>query len=185
MRRTVRRAFLAAAVLAPLLAASPAMAFDNYTFTAALFGGYGGVLDGEDQGPFDESALQLAVGMLTQDRTHAIVRLGRLEFDDDHLFANRFGAEVEYLSLAGEYRFQQPAYDFGLFVGIGAYRVTGRELGFVEEEEEEALGFALGATGDFDMTRHLSFVAEIDFHYALFDEAELYGVALAGLAVHF
>lgn len=184
MKRTLGRAARVAAVLAATVAAGPAMAFDNYTFTAAIQGGLGGSLDVDDAEPFDQSALQISVGMLTQDRTLAVVRAGRLEFDDDEPFAGRFGAEIEYLNVAGEYRFRQPAYDFGLFLGLGAYRISGDPVGPVADEET-ALGFVLGATGDFDITRHLSVVAEIDFHYALFDDANLYGVALAGLAIHF
>ena len=171
-------------VLAGFGSAGPARAFDNYTFTAAIQGGVGGSLDVSGEEPFDASALQLSIGMVTQDRTLAVVRMGRLEFDDDHLFAGRLGAEVEYLNVAGEYRFRQPAYDFGLFMGLGAYRISGDPIGFVADEET-VLGFTLGATGDFDVTRHLSIVAEFDFHYALFDDANLYGLALAGLAIHF
>ncbi len=167
-----------------MLAPGPAMAFDNYTFVAAVQGGLGGSLDVDGEEPFDQSALQLSFGMLTQDRTLAVVRVGRLEFDDDQPFAGRLGAEVDYLNVAGEYRFRQPTYDFGLFLGLGAYRVSGTPLGPVEKEET-AFGFALGVTGDFDLTRHVSVVAEVDFHYALFDDANLYGVALAGVAIHF
>lgn len=180
MKRSIGGAALAAFVLA----AAPSAAIDTYTFTAAIQGGVAGALDTEGEEPFDHSALQLALGMLTQDRTHAFLRLGKLTFDEDEPFAGRLDAEIEYLNVAGEYRFRQPAYDFGLFLGIGAYRVSGEPLvGF--ESEEEAIGFALGATGDFDVSRHVSIVAEIDFHYALFDDANLYGAALAGVAVHF
>ena len=180
MKGTLRGVALAVAVLA----ASPAMAFDNYTFTAALYGGFGGSLDVSDEDPFDQTALQIAGGVLMQERTFAVLRVGRIEFENDHLFADRLGAELEFLNLSGEYRFRQPAYDFGLFIGVGSYRLSGKTP-FGGENDETVIGFALGATGDFDLTRHLSIVAEIDFHYALFDEANLYGAALAGLAVHF
>ena len=180
MKRTLRWA----ALVAIGLLSAPALALDTYTFTASLQGGLGGSLDVDEEDPFDQSAVQLAFGMLTQDRTHAVVRLGKLEFDSDRPLAGRFGAEIEYLNVAGEYRFRQPAYDFGFFVGIGAYRVSGDPLpGIVGEEE--TVGFVLGATGDFDLSRHFSIVAELDFHYALFDEANLYGAALVGVAVHF
>ena len=180
MKRTLRWAALAAVGLV----AAPALALDTYTFTAALQGGLGGSLDVDGEDPFDQSAVQMTFGMLTQDRTHAVVRLGRIEFDSDRALDGRFGAEVEYLNVAGEYRFRQPAYDFGLFLGVGAYRVSGDPLPGVDGEEE-AVGFVLGATGDLDLSRHFSIVGELDFHYALFEEADLYGAALVGVAVHF
>jgi hypothetical protein len=180
VKRTLRWAALAAFGFV----SAPSLAFDNYTFTAALQGGLGGALDVDGEDPFDQQAVQLTFGMLTQDRTHAVVRLGRLEFDADRPLGGRFGAEVDYVNVAGEYRFRQPAYDFGLFLGIGAYRVSGDPLPGIEDEEE-AVGFVLGATGDFDVSRHFSIVGEVDFHYALFDDANLYGAALVGVAVHF
>jgi hypothetical protein len=166
------------------LAAGPAVAVDNYTFTAAIQGGFGGSLDVSGEQPFDESAFQLSFGMVTEERTLVVVRAGRLEFDDNHLFAGRLGAEIDYLNVAGEYRFRQPAYDFGFFLGVGAYKISG-EPAVAIAREEQVIGFALGSTGDFDLTRHLSFVGEVDFHYVLFDDAKFYGVALAGLAIHF
>jgi hypothetical protein len=172
------------ALAAAVGAGSPALAYDDYTFTAAVMGGLGGSLDVAREDPFDASALQIAFGMLTQERTFVVLRAGRLEFDRDHLFAGRFGNEVEYVNVAGEYRFRQPSYDLGLFLGVGDYRASGSPVGDAQAEEE-VLGFTLGVTGDFDVTRRLSFVAELDLHYALFDDANLYGAALAGLAVHF
>lgn len=180
MRRTVRWTVLATA----LLVSSPALALDTYTFTAAIQGGLGGSLDVSGEQPFDQSAWQLMAGMLTQDRTLVVVRAGKLDFDENRPFAGRLGAEIEYVNIAGEYRFREPAYDLGIFLGVGAYRISGDPLAGVDREEE-TLGFALGATGDFDLTRHFSIVGEIDFHYTFFDDANLYGAALAGVAVHF
>jgi hypothetical protein len=180
----VKRTLRWAALVVCGFVSIPALALDTYTFTASLQGGLGGALDVDGEDPFDHSAAQLAFGMLTQDRTHAVVRLGKLEFDSERAIGGRFGAELEYVNIAGEYRFRQPAYDFGFFLGVGAYRVSGDPLPGVEGEEE-AVGFVLGATGDFDLSRHFSIVGELDFHYALFDEADLYGAALVGVAVHF
>jgi len=121
--------------------------------------------------------------MFTADRTLTVVRLGRLSFDSGVAVDRLFDAELEYVTFAGEYRIRQPSYDYGFFAGIGGYRIDGQ--GIVGGEDHSALGATLGLTGDFDLTRRLSILAELDFHYVFFDETNFYGAALVGVAVHF
>jgi hypothetical protein len=182
VRRT-SRAFGIVLVLA-LAAVAPGLAIDTYTFTVSVQGGLGGTLDSSGTNDYQNRALQASVGMLTADRTFATLRVGRLQFGRERAIDGLLDPKVEYAVAAGEYRFRQPAYDFGLFAGLGYYRLTG-DPAAIDFQDQDAIGFALGFTGDFDMTRRLSFVAELDFHYAFFDETNIYGVALAGLALHF
>lgn len=156
---------------------------ENYLFTASLAGGLAGAFDVDNQRDFDHRALQAGFGMYTNDRTLTTVRAGRITFDSRQAFEGLFDAELDFVNVAGEYRFRQAAYDYGLFVGIGSYRIRGE--GGLGGDDQSALGAALGFTGDFDLTRRLSLIAELDLHYVFFDDANLYGVALAGLAVHF
>lgn len=178
----MRSTLLAAAVALAAVAGTPARALDGPTFTLSAMVGAGSSLHGDDQDPFDASAFQLAASMVTQERTLAVVRFGKIELGDGDPESSGPLGDVEYLNLAGEYRFRQASYDFGIYLGLGGYRAEGRAP---SGKDEEALGFALGLTGTFDLTSYLSVVAEFDFHYPLFDDADLYGVALAGLAVHF
>lgn len=171
------------AAVAAALGAGAARAQDGYTFTASLAGGFAGAFDTDGERDFDHPTLQAAFGMFTNDRTLSVVRVGRVDLDADRPFAGRLEAELDYANVAGEYRFRQAAYDFGIFLGVGGYRVSGDA--FAGETSESALGAALGFTGEFDLTRRLSLVAEIDFHYVFFDDESLHGAALAGLAVHF
>lgn len=165
------------------LGASAVSAQEPYTFTAALAGGLAGTFDSDEGGGFDQLALQGSVGMFTTDRTMTVLRVGRVSFDSQQAVAGRFDAELDFANVAGEYRFRQAAYDYGFFFGVGAYRIAGIRGG--AEDDETALGAALGFTGDFDLTRRLSIVAEVDVHYAFFDDAEFYGAGLAGVAIHF
>jgi len=163
--------------------ADSAAAQESYTFTAGIAGGLGGAFDLDDSQAFDHSAAQLSLGMYTADRTLTSLRAGRLSFGTDVVVDNLTDAELDYLTIGGEYRFRQAAYDFGFFLGLGGYRIDGQ--GLAGAEDHSALGATLGLTGDFDLTRRLSILAELDFHYVFFDETNFYGAALVGVAVHF
>jgi hypothetical protein len=180
-----KRPILAALLSVALsTAALPLAAQDSSTFLVGVLGGLGGAFEGAQDNRFDHRALELEFGVLTNDRTYAVARAGRLRFDDELAVGGLLEAELEFVTVAGEYRFRQPSYDFGMFLGLGGYRLSGREPG-AEGRDETALGLAFGLTGDFDVTRHLSVVGEFSAHYAFLDRADLYGLGLVGLAAHF
>jgi len=183
LNRSTRTALACSILL--LAGTGGATAQEPYTFTVGLLGGLGGSADSEDVGAFDGDALQVNLGMVTNQRTHVFVRLGRIDLDRDEGFEGLTGAELEYANVAGEYRFHQGYYDFGMYLGLGAYRLKGDPLpGAVDAES--ALGGVFGIDGDFDVTRRLSIVAEGAAHYAFFDErSQIYLSALAGIALHF
>lgn len=181
----MKRSTLVLCVLVALAAAAgPLRAQDSTTFVVGLLGGIGGALEGSPDRVYDQRALQAEVGMLTNERTYVMVRAGRLSFDRDLEIGHLVDAELEYVTVAGEYRFRQPVYDFGIYLGLGGYRLSGFEAGR-GHVDERALGLSFGLTGDFDLTRHLSIVGEFAAHYAFINRADLYGLGLAGVAVHF
>ncbi len=53
------------------------------------------------------------------------------------------------------------------------------------EDSESDLGFVIGLTGDFDVTRNLSVIGEVSGHYAFLDDANIFAMANLGLAFHF
>jgi len=163
--------------------AGAATAQDTYNFTAGISGGVAGAFDLDDSQPFDHRGVQVSFGMFTADRTLTVVRVGRMTFDSGVPVDRLFDAELDYVTLAGEYRIRQSSYDYGFFVGLGGYRIDGQGAG--GGEDHSALGATLGVTGDFDLTKRLSILAELDFHYVFFDETNFYGAALVGVAVHF
>lgn len=171
--------------LAALAGARTAAAQDRGTFAVGLLGGIGGAFDAEGgRQDFDHHALEASFGMLTNDNTMVVARVGELELENDLGAEDLFDARLRFATVAGEYRFRQPSYDFGIYLGLGGYELEG-ETFFGDAEEERVLGLAFGVTGDFDVSRHLSAVVEFAAHYAFFDRADLYGVALGGVAVHF
>jgi hypothetical protein len=185
LTRSSRWTALALLCAAGLAAGAPAAAQDDYLFRASLAAGLAGSLDSDSDDSLDNGAWQASFGMVTNDHTLVQVRAGRFDLDSDGDFEGLEGAELEFANVAGEYRFGQGYYDFGVFVGLGAYRLTG-DLPASGEESETALGIALGLAGDFDLTRHLAVVVEASAHYATFDErSNLFALAVGGLAFRF
>lgn len=182
MKRSTWTAVLFLCLLAPAL---PAAAQDRYTYTVGVLGGVGGSLDSDDFNEAEGSSFQLNLGMVTNARTHVVVRFGRVDLDTDGGFEGLDNAELEYTNIAGEYKFDQGYYDFGMYLGLGAYKLKGDPRpGAVDGET--ALGGVFGIDGDFDITRHISFVAEGAAHYGFFDEySKLFLTAGAGIAIHF
>lgn len=165
------------------LAAASAAAQERSTFLVSLAGGAAGAWDEEISSDFGHGAVQAAFGMYTDDRTMTMVRVGRIGLGDGLTETGLDDAALEYATVAGEARWRQPAYDFGLALGVGAYRLAGERAG--AESEQTELGAVLAFIGDFDLTRRLSLIGEADIHYVFFDDLRLYGAALVGVAVHF
>jgi hypothetical protein len=178
---------VSSALVAASGAPAPLAAQERGLFTVGAAAGLAGAFDSGGEKAFDHSAWQLSGGMLTDDRTWTMLRWGRIDLDEEELPIGRASSEIEYLNLAGEFKFRQPAYEFGIFVGVGAYQLDAELVpgGPPVASEEEAIGLAAGLTGDFDVTARLSVVAELDVHYVFFDETNAYGSGLVGLAVHF
>ncbi len=164
---------------------TPAAAQSDFTFRIAALGGLGGSADSDLDNDLDHDAFQLELGMVTNDRTLATVRVGRLELDGDQPFDGLLDAQLEYANIAGEYQFDQGYYDFGLYLGLGAYKLGGDLVGG-GDESQTALGIAFGIYGDFDLTRRLAVTAGASAHYAFFDQrSNLYVNGLVGLAIRF
>ncbi len=166
---------------APLAAAEQT---ESYTFTLGLLGGVGGALDADPDPGLGERSWELAAGMITAPRTLVVVRAGRLEIEGDPAFERFSRADLEYVNIAGEYRFAQPTYDYGIYLGLGFYQMNGDLLAGGSASDDD-FGIVLGLTGDFDITRYLSVIGEISGHYAFLDDASIFATANIGLAVHF
>lgn len=177
--RLLRLALTAALLLLP----GAARAQELYTFTAGLLGGVGGSFDAEPGDDLGNTGFQINLTMVTEPRTHVGFRLGQLGLDSEERFGSLSDAELSYVTVAGEYRFPQTYYESGLYLGLGGYRLEGSRFG--QGEEDTAVGLTLGVTGEFKVTRWLGVLVELSGHYADFDEAQLFGMGHAGVAIHF
>ena len=177
--RLLRLALLAALFLLP----GAVRAQELYTFTAGLLGGIGGSVDAEPGDGFDNTGFQLNLTMVTEPRTHVGFRLGQLALDSEDSFGSLSEAELSYVTVAGEYRFEQSYYESGLYIGLGGYRLEGNRGS--EDEQDTAVGLNLGVTGEFKVTQWLGVLIELSGHYADLDEAQFFAMGHAGVAIHF
>ena len=165
------------------LAAATARGQDLYSVHFNFFGGAGGSHDVEPGDGFSNGALELGVLIPTEPGTLVGVRAGRVSIDGP-FGRYRDETELQYLNLAGEYRFFEGFYTSGLFLGLGGYRMEGVRPGG-REESEDALGLAFGVTADFPLTRHLSLGLQLTGHYVDFDDQQLFATGLGGISLRF
>lgn len=161
-----------------------ARAQEDYTFTVAGLGSVGGSIDAEPGDDLSNTGFQVNLGMVTDSRTHVAVRLGQLGLDKDEFFGSLREAELTYGTIAGEYRFDEGWYESGVYLGLGGYRLEGLDLDD-NDSEDTALGLAVGFTGEFKVNDWLGVLLELSGHWADFDEAQIFGMAHGGVAIHF
>jgi hypothetical protein len=156
-----------------------------YTFTVGVLGGIGGSVDAEPGDSLTNTGLQLNLGLVTESRTHLVLRLGQLALDEDEFFGSLQDADLTYATIGGEYRISETFYDSGVYIGLGGYRLEGTSRFGGDDDGDTSWGLSIGFTGELPLTRWLGVQAEISGHYVDFDEAQIFGMAHAGLAFHF
>ena len=193
---TRTRTLLPLAALLLLLApgALHAQVQELYTFTVGALGGAGGSLDVDRGDALDNFGGQLNLGLVTEARTHLILRLGKLDLDTDEGFGSLDDeAELTYATIGGEYRWRETYYTSGIYLSLGGYQLEGKQAQFsVEgdffrfvEETDTAPGLALGVTGEFPLHRRVGLLVELSGHYVDFEDANVFAMGHAGIAVHF
>lgn len=166
-------------VLLLLVALAPlsASAQSPYNYSVALMGGLGGSSDADDSN-LDNFGWQARFAMELELHTLFSVRAGQLALDTDSAL---FDSDLSYLTVAGEYRFPAGFYESGLFLGLGAYDLTGDLL----VEDETAIGLTLGTSGDFRVTDRVTVIVEFSGHYADLDYAQIFLMGHAGVSFRF
>lgn len=167
-----------------LLLPGAARAQEPYTFSAAGLGSVGGSIDAEPGDDLSNTGYQLNLSMVTDPRTHVGVRIGQLGLDGDEFFGTLSDADLTYLTVGGEYRFNETWYDSGVYFALGGYRLEGTAFNG-EDSRDNSLGLAVGVTGEFKVNRWLGVLLELSGHYVDFDEAQIFAMGHGGFAVHF
>ena len=175
---------VAACLLVAALAPAAAHAQETYTFTVGAFGGIGGSVDAEPGDELDNTGFQLDLGLVIQPQNHLVLRLGELDLDSGGRFEDLTGASLTYATIGGEYKYRHSYYDSGVYLALGGYRLEGDDLAG-REQDDTAVGLALGVTGEFPITEWLGVQIELSGHYADFDRANLFAMGHAGVVVHF
>ncbi len=188
-RRAQRpRRYLPGVLLGVLLLAAlgpgQASAQELYNFTASVRGVIGGPLDvdGEDPG-FDQSGFQLGLNWVTLPKTHVVVRAGMMDMGGEQL-GTLFDPELSWISIGGEYSYQEAYYTSGLFLALGLYSLDGN-FSDGTSDDDSSLGISFGVTGDFPLTKRWSIVGELSAHYADLEYAQLFGMLQGGVAFKF
>lgn len=175
--------FLVVALLGLPTAAS-AQQNELYTFTVGVLGGLGGSIDAEPGDSLSNTGLQLNLTMVTESQTHVGFRLGQLALDDDEVFGSLTDADLSYVTLGGEYRFSEGFYESGIYIGLGGYRLEGTSFSG-QDEQDTAIGLTIGLTGEFPINQWLGVLVELSGHYADLEEAQIFAMGHAGVAIHF
>lgn len=169
--------------LAFTLVAVPAAAESSGLQLIAVGAGVHAGID-QDEHEIDSPAFQLTYGIEIEPEVRLGVRAGRLGFDDERRVDRRTGVEIDYLTVAGEYLIDEPAWRSSFFIGVGGYRISGDPDGTVDDTATE-IGLILGTNAEFELTRRLGLLLEVAAHHADFEDDQLFAQATAGLAWHF
>ena len=179
MSRTIA---IVALLFVAVSCARVAQAVEPYTYMAAVLGGVGGAFDATPDDGYDHLGFQIDLGVLTSTQALLVARVGQLDLGDG--FSGLSGAKLRYANVAGEYRFDQPTYQSGIFLGLGAYGLAG-DLASGANTDQTSIGAVVGFDGEFHFTRRWSLLVELAGHWADLDRASIFGTAHAGVAVHF
>jgi hypothetical protein len=169
---------LLAAAFAPALHASEAR---NFRVVAA--GGLGGPLDADAPDPgVENGSFQLGFAWVTQPQARVGIRLGSADLGD--AVEQLLDPTLDWITIGGEYLYNETYFESGLYLGLGYYRLDGVLDGV--SQDDTAIGLVLGATGDFPLTQSFSIVGELSVHWADLDQSgQLFGFAHLGLAFSF
>lgn len=168
-----------------LLALAPgASAQDYYNFTVFGGAGFGGSLDADPGDGVDHPSWQLGAAMVTDLRTLVGLRYGQIGFDSAEPFDTLFDADLTYLTLAGEYKFDQTYYDAGMYLGLGGYQLEGIDAGGTGRDDT-SFGLVVGVNGEFPITRRFAVLVEFAGHYTDLDAAQFFVTGHGGVSVHF
>lgn len=170
-------------ILGLLLLPAAGGAQELYTYSVGLLGSIGGSLDADPGDSLTNTGFQLNLGFVTEPRTLLVVRAGELGLDEDEFFGNLQDADLKYVTVGGEYRYREAYYQSGAFVALGGYRLEGTRRN--RSESESSWGVSVGFTGELPIKRWVGIQAEISGHYIDFDDAQLFGMANAGVVFHF
>jgi hypothetical protein len=182
--RLLRLGLLALALTAPLAPdaaqAQAAQAQSTHRYALSLLGGVGGSSDAD----FTNPTFQLGWSLATERDTEFGIRLGRIGYGSKDQVGDLLGPELTYLSLAGEYRFQESFYSSGMFLGIGYYDIQGDHITDAGDSDD-GFGLHFGVNGDFDINHRWSVIVELGAHWADLGAEKFFATGLAGFAVKF
>jgi hypothetical protein len=171
-------------ILVFLSAGARAGAESLSSFLLAALGGVGGSTDVKPGQGYGNPGFEVDFGHFADPQTLVAVHAGQLNFSSKPSFGALTNAKLSYADIGAEYRFQESYYESGIYLGLGAYRLSGNAAGG-GSSAQTAVGGALGITGEFRFNRSLGLLIELSGHYVDFRSQRVFVMAEAGVALHF
>jgi hypothetical protein len=161
--------------------AAGAQSRENYPFRVSAFAGVGGAVDDDDGNSLGNGSFQLGFSWISDTDVLVGARAGQISFDEGP--SGRQGSDLTYVNIGGEYLFDEGYYTSGIYLGLGWYALDDDPL--PQFPSEDAVGLALGVTGDFRLTNRFSILIELSGHYTDLDAVDLLAMGHAGVAFRF
>ena len=152
---------------------------DKYPYRVSGFLGLGGSVN-DDGGSLDNSTYQLGFSWASDYAINVGVRVGQVLFDEGP-GEREDGADLTYATIGGEYLFNEGYYTSGIYFALGYYGLDS-SAGF---SSENAVGLALGLTGDFRITDRWAILVELSGHYTDLDAADVLAMGHVGVGFRF
>lgn len=178
----LRQVTLRLSLLALVCVPGAAAGIEPTTWSLVAMGGLGGSSDATPDPGYGNTALQLRGSLTGDGGSRLFVRVGAVEFGEEAIGAFS-EADLQWVTVGGEYRFPSGWFESGLFLGLGGYRLEGDRLGV--DDDQASWGVTLGSTAEWRLSRHWSFDLELAGHWADLDDAQIFLVGLAGVGFHF
>jgi hypothetical protein len=168
-----------------LLASAPGspLAAQEHIRSISLSGGLAGSID-EDSTGFSNPAFQLRFAVETSPRGNLGVRLGRMDFDDAGI-GPVTEMTVDYLAVVGEYLFDEPSHDSGLFAGLGFFDLDATRVDGGRDSDEGSIGLLVGALGEFKVGERWFIYGEGFATYTGLDVAQVFATLQVGFGFRF
>lgn len=161
---------------------APALDAQERVLSATASGGLVGSLD-EDESGFSNSTFQMRFAAETSRRRLVAVRLGRMDFEDEPL-GQAFAATIDYLTISGEYLFEEAYYESGLFAGLGLYDLAATRFDG-RSGDETTFGLVVGGLGEFRLAERWFLYGEASFTYTNLELAQLFADLQIGIGFRF
>lgn len=137
----------------------------------ALSGGVVGSLD-EDQAGFSNATFQLRFAAQMKQQQNLAIRIGRMDFGDEG-FGSVIEATIDYLTISGEYLFEDAFGESGIYIGLGLFDQSGIFEDAVDASES-GVGLVLGALGEYRLADRWYLLGEVGFAYTNLDVAQFF-----------
>ena len=175
MRKIRPRLVTLIGVLALALAPVSGLAQSSGTYTVGLLAGLGGSLEDDPDTGLDNFSWQALFTMKIDSATLWGVRLGQLELDSDLI-----ASDLDFVTVTGEYRFDEEVVETGLYLGLGLYDLTSTAAA-----GDTSVGLAVGLTGNISLTQRFSVLVDLSGHYADLDQTQFFVMGHVGVGYHF